>query len=131
MRDPGFRPAIVRRSSNSAAGDVGHRHADDHAEDEGAQHHALLVLCVRLGVVRVRMQRVLVHREKREPGAVRLADRAPRPVREELAHRELFEVAAIAHDGIPVNARSIARRATSRRSASLSVGVTTRRAASR
>src|SRR5215831_12924266 len=46
---------------DGASGDVRHRHAYDHAVDERAQDHALLVLRVGLGVVGVGVERVLVH----------------------------------------------------------------------
>src|SRR5215813_3575457 len=83
------------------SGDVRHRHADDHTVDEGAQDHALLVLGVGLGVVSVGVERVLVHGQEGEPRAVGLGDGAPRPMPEHLTHRELLEVASVAH-GAPV-----------------------------
>src|SRR5207247_10606226 len=50
---------------------------------------------VLLGVVRVRVDRVLVHRQEGEPGAVRLADRSPGPVADDLADPELLEVTSV------------------------------------
>ncbi len=55
------------------------------------------MLRVLFGVVRVGVDRMLVHREEREPGAVRLADRPPRPMFQDLARRELLEVASVGH----------------------------------
>src|SRR5215813_9282596 len=89
---------------DGASGDIRHRHANDHAVDERAQDHALLVLGVGLGVVGVGMERVLVHGQEGEPRAVGLGDGAPRPVPEHLADRELLEVASVAH-GTPVLSR--------------------------
>src|SRR6266545_3139521 len=99
---------------DGAPRDVGDAHPDDDAIDQRPQHHALLVLGVRLGVVRVRMQRVLVHGQQRKPRAVGLRDGAPRPVLELLPHRELFEVAPVAH-GVPASMawRAMARRRVS------------------
>src|SRR6266851_3852230 len=99
---------------DGAPRNVGDAHADDDAEDQRAQHHALLVLGVGLGKMRVGMQRVLVHGEEREPRAVPLGDGAPGPVIELLSHRELLEVAPVAH-GVPGSTawRAMARRRVS------------------
>src|SRR5262245_43885985 len=86
---------------DGAPRDVRHGHADHHAVDERAQDHALLVLGVGLGVMRVRVEGMLVHGEEGEPGAVGLGDGAARPVPEHLADRELLEVASVAH-GAPM-----------------------------
>src|SRR5258705_1724406 len=105
--------------------DVGHRHADHHAVDQRAQDHALLVLGVGLGVVSVGVERMLVHREQREPRAVRLGDGAAGPMGELLTDRELFVEAAVAHG---VSSR---RAAILRRSPAWSREPTSRAAASR
>src|SRR5207247_2535848 len=77
--------------------DIGHRHADDHAVHERPKDHPLLVLSIRLRVMGVRVQRMLVHGEESEPGAVRFGDGAARPVPEGLTDREFFKVASVAH----------------------------------
>src|SRR5215475_7651102 len=112
-------------------GDVRHRHVDVHAVDERAQDHALLVLGVGLGVVRIGMERVLVHGQEGEPRAVGLGDGAPRPVLEDLAHRKLLEIASVAHGAPGLGWLSTACRATAWRISSPSVPLASSIAASR
>src|SRR2546425_1419397 len=111
---------------DGAPRDVGHAHADDHAEDERAHDHALLVLRVRLGIMGIGMQGMLVHGQQREPRAVGLGEGAPRPVLELLPDREVLEVAPVAHADRPAS-----RAASWRRSRSMSALAVTKREASR
>src|SRR3989441_766950 len=82
---------------DGASRHVRHGHPDPDREDERPQDQPLPMLGVLLGVVRVRVDRVLIHRQEGEPGAVRLADRSPRPVAGDLADRELLEIASVGH----------------------------------
>src|SRR5260221_1387699 len=72
--------------------DVGDAHAGDNGERQaGVDQRPLELGGGAVGGVDV--QRVLVHRQQREPGVVRLGQRAPRPVLVDLADLELLVVA--------------------------------------
>src|SRR5436190_15804568 len=83
---------LVLQVGERVLADVAHAHADGEREHERAVHEAAAVLAL-AGEVLVEVQRVGVHGEEREPGVVEVADGAPRPVLDHLAHAEVFEVA--------------------------------------
>src|SRR4051812_25847421 len=79
------------------AGDVRYGHAEQDRIDIVAHHYVPLELCRRLGVVRVDVQRVVVHRQQAEEVIVGLGDGLARPVPIDRADLELLVVTAELH----------------------------------
>ena len=76
------------------ARDVRHAHAEHERVDEVADDDVAPELRLGLGVVRIGVQRVVVHRDHAEEVVVGLGDRLARPVVVDVAELELLEVAA-------------------------------------
>jgi hypothetical protein len=75
--------------------DVAHAHAGDNRQRKAAiDQRPTEFAFARIG--RIEMQRMLVHSEQREPGIVRFADGASRPVLVDVAGGEILEIAAVA-----------------------------------
>src|SRR5688572_28315741 len=89
VREPDVGPAEIR---DRLLADIGHAHADHERDGERAAHHAAPELAV-ARVLLVEMQRVRVHREKREGDIVILGDGAPGAVLVDVADAELLVVA--------------------------------------
>src|SRR5579863_4808431 len=79
------------------AADVCNAHPDREAVHEISDHDVAPELGLRLRVVRVGVERVMVHREQAEEMVVRLGDRLAGPVPVRRADVELLEVAAELH----------------------------------
>ena len=76
---------------------VRHRHPEQQRVDVVADHHILAEVGARPGVVRVQVQRVVVHGEQAEQVVVVLGDRLARPVLVDRADLELLEVPTELH----------------------------------
>src|SRR5258708_25579931 len=74
------------------AAHVGHRHPDHQAVYEVADDDVLTELRLRLPVPRIRMQRMVVHRDHAEEMVVFLGDGLAGPVLVDVANLEVFEV---------------------------------------
>src|SRR5204863_5610306 len=72
--------------------DIGYANAGDNRQSQAAIDDRPTELGFG-GIGRIEMQRVLVHRQEREPGVVGLADRAPGAVLVDIADREFLETA--------------------------------------
>src|SRR5207302_4776007 len=72
---------------------IGHAHAGDDGEGQRRIDERSAELAAG-AVDRINVQRMLVHREKREPDVVGLGERAPGPVLVHLAHLELLVIAS-------------------------------------
>ena len=79
------------------AGHVRHGHAEQDRVDVVAHHHVALEVRGRLGVVRVEVQRVVVHGQQAEQVVVVLRDGLARPVPVNRADLELLEVPSKLH----------------------------------
>ena len=76
------------------AADVGHAHAEHERVHEVADDEVLAVRRLVLGEPRVRVRRVVVHRDHAEEVVVVLGDRLARPVLVDVADLEVLEVPA-------------------------------------
>ena len=77
---------------DARAADVGHAHAERERVDQVAHHHVLALHGLVLGEPRVRVQRVMVHRDHAEEMVVVLGDRLAGPVPVDVARDEVLEV---------------------------------------
>jgi hypothetical protein len=79
------------------AGDVRHGHAEQERVDVVARHHVAAEVGGLPGVVRVQVERMVVHRQQAEQVVVVLGDRLARPVLVDRADLELLVAAPESH----------------------------------
>src|SRR5450631_562102 len=80
------------------AGDIRDAHAQQQRVDVVADHHVLPELGGLLGIVRVQVQRMVVHRQQAEQMVVVLGDRLSWPVLVDRSNFELFVTATKLHN---------------------------------
>jgi len=90
---------LILEIGDRASADIGDAHPDNNAENQRPNHQALPMLQL-AGVVRIDVKRILIHRQQAEPGVIGLADRASRPVFEDLAGFKFFVVSSEGHGAL-------------------------------